>query len=101
MQTGIDSKELLGRITSHGGEAIRQSDLTQALDRVDRLQVKIGVRPPVLTYNRHSRRLFLADRSFLFYRQHGTPAWPWARDSDLDDALRAAGEQEPLDLEAL
>ena len=73
LRAGIDSKELLGRITSHRGEAIRQSDLTQALDRVDRLQVKIGIRPPVLAYNRRSRRLFLADRSFLFYRQHGTP----------------------------
>ena len=69
---GIDSKELLSRITSSGGEAIRQSDLTQALDRVDRLQVKIGVQPPVLTYNRRGRRLFLADRSFLFYRANGT-----------------------------
>lgn len=101
LQVGIDSKELLGRITSRGGGAIRQSDLTQALDRVDRLQVKIGVRPPVLTYNRRSRRLFLADRSFLFYRQHGTPTWPWTKDADLDDAFRAISEQEPLNLEEL
>ena len=46
LQSGLDSKELLGRITASGGGAIRQSDLTQALARVDRLQAKIGVRPP-------------------------------------------------------
>ena len=92
LMNGVDSKELLSRITSSGGEAIRQSDLTQALDRVDRLQVKIGVHPPVLTYNRRGRRLFLADRSFLFYRAHGTPEWPWTKDADLDDALDAVGD---------
>lgn len=101
LQGGLDSKELLGRITASGGEAIRQSDLTQALDRVDRLQVKIGVRPPVLSYNRRSRRLFLADRSFLFYREHGTPVWPWNEDAALEEALSAVGVQEPLDLDAL
>jgi hypothetical protein len=64
---GIDSRELLRRIQEQApGATIRQSDLTQALDRVDRLQVKIGVQPQVLTYNRDRRRLFLADRSFLF-----------------------------------
>ena len=79
---------------------VRQSDLTQALDRVDRLQMKIGVRPQVLTYNRDRRRLFLADRSFLFYRQYGSPTWPWERDETLDAALRGVPEVEQLDLEA-
>lgn len=36
---GIDSAALLSLIADHGGEAIRLSDLTQALDRIDRLQV--------------------------------------------------------------
>jgi hypothetical protein len=31
----------------------------------------------VLTYNRSSRKLTLADRAFLFFRRHGSPAWPW------------------------
>ena len=63
---GIDSRELLRRIQDDAPEAtIRQGDLTQALDRVDRLQARIGVQPLVLTYNRDRRRLFLADRSSL------------------------------------
>jgi hypothetical protein len=97
---GIDSRELLKRIEAADATAnIRQSDLTQALDRVDRLQVKIGVRPLVLTYNRDRRRLFLADRSFLFYRQYGRPTWPWEKDESLDAALRAAPDGEQLMLD--
>jgi hypothetical protein len=88
---GIDPKDLLRRIEEDEPKStIRQSDLTQALDRVDRLQAKIGVAPIVLTYNRDRRRLFLADRSFLFYRKYGSPTWPWDRDDTLDAALRSA-----------
>jgi hypothetical protein len=96
---GIDSRELLRRIQEDAPEAtIRQSDLTQALDRVDRLQSKIGVAPLVLSYNRDRRRLFLADRSFLFYRQYGSPTWPWDKDDTLDAALRTAEDIDQLDL---
>jgi hypothetical protein len=100
---GLDSKELLRRIDEDQPKAaIRQSDLTQALDRVDRLQAKIGVAPIVLTYNRDRRRLFLADRSFLFYRKYGQPTWPWEKDDTLDAALKAFGpglDQLDLDTE--
>jgi hypothetical protein len=74
---GIDSATLLSLINKHGGDAKRPSDLTQALDRIDRLQAKIEVRPPVLTYSKASRKLFLADRAFLFFRRNGDPHWPW------------------------
>jgi hypothetical protein len=95
---GIDSRVLLKRIEEADADAtIRQSDLTQALDRVDRLQAKIEIRPQVLTYNRDRRRLFLADRSFLFYRKYGTPTWPWEKDDTLLAALgaRPARPQRP------
>lgn len=74
---GVDSALLLTRIAAHGGGDIRASDLTQALDRIDRLQAKIDVRPPVLTYSRSGRKLALADRAFLFFRRNGSPRWPW------------------------
>ncbi|WP_138158215.1 hypothetical protein [Mycolicibacterium neoaurum] len=77
LSEGIDSAALLASIDEHGGHAIRLSDLTQALDRIDRLQVKIEVRPSVLTYSKASRKLFLADRAFLFFRRNGEPRWPW------------------------
>lgn len=97
---GIDSRELLRRIEEVSpGAAIRQSDLTQALDRIDRLQMKIGVQPQVVTYNSDRRRLFLADRSFLFYRQYGKPTWPWERDDTLEGALKNAPIEGQLDMD--
>lgn len=95
---GIDSARLLQRVLDHkGGESIRASDLTQALERIDKLQLKIGVNPLVLTYNRSDRRLFLADRSFLFFRAHGNQQWPWSASApEIKNDLYV---QEPLDLD--
>lgn len=96
---GIDSAALLARIAAHGGGAIRLSDLTQALERIDRLQVKIEVRPPVLSYSRASRKLFLADRAFLFFRRNGNPHWPWmAGEPEITNDL-SAGDPLLLDLD--
>jgi hypothetical protein len=55
----------------------------------------------VLTYNRDRRRLFLADRSFLFYREYGSPSWPWERDDTLQAALDSATVGEQLNLDDL
>lgn len=95
---GIDSALLLQRVLDHeGGESIRASDLTQALERIDKLQLKIGVNPLVLTYNKSERKLSLADRSFLFYRLHGTQRWPWSKgEPSIQNDLYV---QEPLDLD--
>ena len=78
---------------------MRLSDLTQALDRIDRLQVKIDVRPPVLTYSKASRKLlFLADRAFLFFRRNGDPRWPWMAASQISVDL-SGGDPLLLDLD--
>lgn len=77
---GIDSADLLGRIDERSDASIRQGDLTQALERVDRLQSKINVTPPVITYDRDGRRVRLVDRTFLFYRNHRERPWPWDED---------------------
>lgn len=95
---GIDSGDLLGRIQEDGGDSIRQSDLTQALDRIAQLQAKLDIRPPVLTYEAQRRRVFLADRAFLFYRKYGAAAWPWQDDSTLDSAIANAPAGEMLTL---
>lgn len=97
LMTGLDSAELLLTVNSYTLTEIRSSDLTQALERIDRLQARINVAPPILTYNRSSRRLTLADRAFLFFRRHGSPHWPWADDElSLTNDLAAL---DPLDLE--
>lgn len=54
----------------------------------------------VLSYNGDRRRLFLADRSFLFYRKYGSPTWPWEKDETLNVAMRAPVADGQLDLDA-
>ena len=98
LMAGIDSNVLLQRILAQAsGGGIRQSDLTQALERIDRLQAKISVKPLVLTYTKSSRKLSLADRAFLFFRRHGSPSWPWAEGQpDFSNDLAAT---DPLDID--
>lgn len=94
LKNGIDSQALQRRIVD---DRIRASDLTQALDRIDKLQVKIEVNPLVLTYSKSGRRLHLADRAFLFFRKHGRPQWPWDEpDAAITNDLAV---QDPLDIE--
>jgi hypothetical protein len=96
LKDGIDSQDLLRRVGDHSTSVIRPTDLTQALDRIDRLQARIDVHPPVLTYNRSSRKLFLADRAFLFFRRYGTPHWPWAVGEP--EIVNDLATEQPLDL---
>lgn len=77
LESGLQRNELLGRIKALSAGQIRQADLTNALQRIDRLQAKIAVKPLVLTYSRDSQRLWVVDKSFLFFRKYGTPNWPW------------------------
>lgn len=89
---GVDSRALLSSI---GNDGIRLSDLTQALERIDRLQVKIEIAPPVLTYHRPGKRVQLVDRSFLFYRKYGSQSWPWDEGEEIQNDLAGAT---PLDI---
>lgn len=83
---GIDSKKLLETIRSNS-VPIRQSDLTQALERVDQLQAKIRVSPPVISYHRAGKKIQLLDRSFLFYRKYGDTTWPWDDPEPIENDL--------------
>lgn len=69
---GISSQSLLKRIQLRAGDGlgIRQSDLTSALDRVERLQARKGVTPLLVSYSKDLRKLFLNDREFMFYRKY-------------------------------
>lgn len=90
---GVDSSQLYNLIKMDQ-PSIRRSDLTQALERVDRLQAKIQVSPPVLSYHRAGKRVQLIDRSFLFFRKYGAFNWPWDEE-DIDNDLAPTI---PLDL---
>lgn len=67
---GISYTILLERIKKNAlPKDIRQSDLTSALDKVERLQGKKGVTPLLISYSKNLRKLFLNDREFMFYRK--------------------------------
>jgi hypothetical protein len=67
---------------SNLNDRIRRSDLTAALQRLNRLQQDRQVSPLVLSYNEKSRYVQLVDRELLFYRKYGNPVWPWMEDND-------------------
>ena len=69
---GISRSELFKRMLAHNTSAkdIRQTDLTQILDRIERLQAERGITPLLVSYSRDLERLFLNDREFLFYRKY-------------------------------
>lgn len=95
LDRGVDSSDLLRAIQGEGTQ-LRGSDLTQALERIDQLQVKIEVSPPVLTYHRPGKRVQLVDRSFLFFRKYGEHSWPWSDEEQITNDLADAN---PLDIE--
>ncbi len=91
---GMDARDLLHAIQVEG-TSLRGSDLTQALERIDQLQVKIEVSPPVLSYHRPGKRVQLVDRSFLFFRKYGEHSWPWQEDDEITNDL---ADSDPLSI---
>jgi|WetSurMetagenome_2_1015567.scaffolds.fasta_scaffold20326_3 hypothetical protein len=68
--SGISYESLFERIQKEAGRiTVRQSDLTSALDKVERLQARKGVTPLLVSYSKDLRKLFLNDREFMFYRK--------------------------------
>lgn len=73
---GLHHNDLLNRI-NQSEQKVRGSDLTKALERIDRLQADRNISPLILSYNPDSRKVQLVDRELLFYRDYGNPTWPW------------------------
>jgi hypothetical protein len=80
LRNGMHYNTVFDRV-SHMNERIRRSDLTAALQRLNRLQQDRKVSPLVLSYNDATKELQLVDRELLFYRKYGTPTWPWQQES--------------------
>lgn len=76
-------------------DRVRRSDLTAALQRLNRLQQDRQVSPLVLSYNEKSRYVQLVDRELLFYRKYGKPIWPWMENNDQD--MDSARPKEAID----
>jgi len=76
LRNGLHYDTLYERVSGLN-KRVRRSDLTAALQRLNRLQQDRQVSPLVLSYNEKSRYLHLVDRELLFYRKFGRPNWPW------------------------
>ena len=64
---GVSVHELLREINSINPR-ITQSNLTQALNRIEDLQSKERLDPVLVTYDRENKVLSLNDTDFLFYK---------------------------------
>jgi hypothetical protein len=81
LRNGIHYNTVFDRVSSMNSR-IRRSDLTAALQRLNRLQQDRKVSPLVLSYNDATKELQLVDRELLFYRKHGNPTWPWQEETN-------------------
>ncbi|MBN2095203.1 MAG: hypothetical protein JW727_04090 [Candidatus Aenigmarchaeota archaeon] len=66
---------LLKMVQEESTEEVRPSDLTQCLDRIERLQATRQITPLLVSYNKNLKLLALMDREFLFFRKHGSVDW--------------------------
>jgi hypothetical protein len=82
LRSGIHSSVLFDRVSAHNAQ-IRRSDLTAALQRLNRLQEDRQISPLVLTFNQ-TQHLQLVDRELLFFRKYGNPVWPWDQLEEAD-----------------
>jgi hypothetical protein len=73
---GINRADLLTRIQVYETR-IRLSDLSAALNKIDKLQAARSISPLILSYNPNTQKIQLVDREFLFYRKYGDPHWSW------------------------
>ncbi len=73
---GLHRDEILIRINQSQPQ-VRLSDLSAALNKLDKLQADRSISPLILSYNPDSRKIQLVDRELLFYRKYGKPNWLW------------------------
>lgn len=59
---------------------IRRSDLSAALKKIDKLQAKNQISPPVLSYSTSLQTLRLVDQSFLYFKHHANLEELWNED---------------------
>jgi len=76
LSDGISRADLLAQIQVYESQ-VRLSDLSAALNKIDKLQADRSISPLVLAYNPNTRKVQLVDREFLFYRKYGSPSWSW------------------------
>ncbi len=81
LRDGINKAELLKRIQVDEPR-VRGSDLSNALNKIDRLQANRSISPLIISYNPNTQNIQLIDRELLFYRKYANPSWSWKEVND-------------------
>ncbi|AFY74418.1 hypothetical protein Syn7502_02434 [Synechococcus sp. PCC 7502] len=76
LRDGISRADLLTRVQAYEPR-VRLSDLSAALNKIDKLQAVRSISPLILSYNPNTQKIQLVDREFLFYRKYANPSWSW------------------------
>lgn len=74
---GVGNDVLASRIKAGGAVALSARAIDEVLESLAAVQSAIGIHPPVLTYSRYAHKVYVTDRSLLFFRRYGSPQWPW------------------------
>ena len=74
---GVNSDSLERRMRDMGAPAMNLSVIGDSLAALGDAHATMGIRPPVISYNQHSRKVHITDQSLLFFRRYGFPKWPW------------------------
>ena len=74
---GIGRRPLSHKMNELTGGQLSAGKVDNFLAAVDEIHAAMGIQPPVLSYNQHLNKLYLADQSLLFFRKYGSPKWPW------------------------
>lgn len=74
---GVDNDSLAKSMAADGDQPTDPAILTKLLEGLSEAQASMSIRPPVLAYNQHARKVYITDRSLYFFRRYGSPRWPW------------------------
>jgi len=73
---GVENDALTRSMRASGKHPPHPHGLTEVMESLAEAQTTMGIRPPVLAYNQQAHRVYVTDRSLLFFRRYGSLRWP-------------------------
>ena len=73
---GVKNDALTKSMQASGVHPPNPHALSDVMESLAEAQTTMGICPPVLSYNQHAHKVYVIDRSLLFYRRYGSPHWP-------------------------